>query len=169
MTKEVIYTLLLQGNHYYVGRTNNVNRRFKQHENESGKGSIWTSKYKPIKVYNVEPLIHPYQELTTTLTMMKEHGIERVRGDIFTAEHLSDAQMKQIKMSIASEDGLCYVCMQKGHIAQYCPNRKNSSDVIKGKVTSKKSSKNMLHRVDKSNKTQLKHKTTKKEQSCVIL
>jgi hypothetical protein len=126
MTKEVIYTLLLEGNHYYVGRTNNVNRRYKQHE--SGKGSVWTSKYKPVRIYNVDPLVHPYQELTTTLSTMKDKGIDLVRGDIFTSEHLSNVQITYIRMSIASEGGLCYVCMQEGHLAKYCPNRHCNQD-----------------------------------------
>jgi len=158
MVKEVIYVLLLQGNNYYVGRTNNVDRRFKQHE--SGKcGSVWTAKHKPVRVYNTEPLIHPYQELTTTLTMMKEHGIERVRGDVFTSEHLSDVQMTQIKMSIASEDGLCYVCMEKGHVAQYCPNR----DIIK--VTNNKTSKQVGKEFIKNANSKLVQKTEKSKLS----
>ena len=45
----VVYILLLEGNHYYVGTTGNMEERMKAHF-EGGGGSYWTMKYRPIKV-----------------------------------------------------------------------------------------------------------------------
>ena len=43
-----IYILELQENKFYVGKTNNPNFRLNRHFNSNG--SVWTKKYKPIKV-----------------------------------------------------------------------------------------------------------------------
>jgi predicted GIY-YIG superfamily endonuclease len=41
-----IYILKLEHNKYYIGKTNNVNKRLNDHM--SNNGSQWTKKYKPI-------------------------------------------------------------------------------------------------------------------------
>ena len=46
MEKTNIYVLKLQGGRYYVGKSQDVIGRYKQHMD--GKGSAWTKKYKPI-------------------------------------------------------------------------------------------------------------------------
>ena len=43
-----VYSLELEGGRKYVGKTDDINRRFDQHF--SGNGAKWTKKYKPIGV-----------------------------------------------------------------------------------------------------------------------
>jgi predicted GIY-YIG superfamily endonuclease len=45
MDKTNIYILKLQNNKYYIGKTNDINSRYKQHL--CGSGSAWTKKYRP--------------------------------------------------------------------------------------------------------------------------
>jgi predicted GIY-YIG superfamily endonuclease len=47
-----IYILKLQENKWYIGKTyKKVKERFQEHLD--GKGSSWTSKYKPIKIHKI--------------------------------------------------------------------------------------------------------------------
>jgi len=75
ITKNYIYVLKLIDDRYYVGRTGNILRRLEEHFTIGG--SIYTKKYKPIKVQ---------EELTTdderikTIEIMEKYGWEKVRG-----------------------------------------------------------------------------------------
>ncbi len=51
MSSTNIYVLQLKSGKYYVGQTNKVAKRFEEHK--EGKGSAWTSTYKPVKVLEV--------------------------------------------------------------------------------------------------------------------
>ena len=46
-----IYVLRLRSGKYYVGKTDNVEKRFQDHM--SGSGASWTRKYKPIAIERV--------------------------------------------------------------------------------------------------------------------
>jgi predicted GIY-YIG superfamily endonuclease len=52
ITKNYIYVLKLVDDRYYVGRTCNILRRIKEHFTEGG--ALYTKKYKPLKVIEVE-------------------------------------------------------------------------------------------------------------------
>ena len=43
-----IYILKLKGGRYYIGKSDNVIKRYEQHVN--GYGSAWTKKYKPLGI-----------------------------------------------------------------------------------------------------------------------
>ena len=48
MSATNIYILRCEGGRYYVGKSDNVMKRYQQHL--SGSGSAWTRKYKPIAI-----------------------------------------------------------------------------------------------------------------------
>jgi hypothetical protein len=48
-----IYSLKLQSNKYYIGKTDNPNFRLENHFDSSG--SAWTKKYNPISIHQVIP------------------------------------------------------------------------------------------------------------------
>jgi len=84
-----IYILKLQENKWYIGKTyKKVKERFQEHLD--GKGSSWTSKYKPIKIHHIIDTCGPdkgaeyWQENASTLEYMEEYGIENVRGGSYT-------------------------------------------------------------------------------------
>lgn len=114
----IIYTLILQDGRYYVGKTTNLTRRFKQHRD--GKGSSWTTKYPPIGItssYSGDG----FDEEKQTLIMMHRFGIENVRGGSYSTIKLSSAQKDIAKNQIKSVMDLCYKCGKGGHVSKLCP------------------------------------------------
>ena len=82
-----VYTLLLEGDNYYVGTTIDIQKRFKEHL--SGKGAQWTGLHKPVKVidiYKTNKLFpngengYELEEAICAIELMKEHGFACVRG-----------------------------------------------------------------------------------------
>ena len=78
ITKNYIYVLQLIEERYYVGRTTNILNRIEQHF--TGCGSIYTMKYKPIKVIEVVEELSKDDERNKTLEIMEKYGWEKVRG-----------------------------------------------------------------------------------------
>ena len=78
ITKNYIYVLKLVEDRYYVGRTSNILRRIKEHFTEDG--AVYTKKYKPLKVIEIEEEKSNDQERIKTLSTMEKYGWEKVRG-----------------------------------------------------------------------------------------
>lgn len=78
LTKNYIYVLKLVEDRYYVGRTSNIFRRIQQHF--TGVGSIYTKKYKPLKVIEVEEEITTDDERKMTFKYVEKYGWGSVRG-----------------------------------------------------------------------------------------
>jgi predicted GIY-YIG superfamily endonuclease len=78
ITKNYIYVLKLVEERYYIGRTGNILRRIEEHF--TGGGSIYTRKYKPIKVIEVQEELTTDDERIKTLEIMEKYGWEKVRG-----------------------------------------------------------------------------------------
>lgn len=73
----MVYVLLLEDDYYYVGCTNDVERRFKQHQ--SGVGSSWTKIHKPISIVEIREGSYK-EESEVTIEYMEKYGITKVRG-----------------------------------------------------------------------------------------
>lgn len=90
-----VYVLSLEDGHYYVGVTLDVDRRFKEHS--MGAGSLWASKYKPVKIIEVYDLgiTTQFQALRhedmVTLRYIDRYGLEFVRGGMVLAHRPSTA------------------------------------------------------------------------------
>ena len=90
----IIYVLKLQHGKYYVGKTNNFEKRMHQHETGIG-GSFWTKLHKPIEVirkfeiksnsFNKE-FIYGLEEDKVVKEMMCLYGIDNVRGGSYVRE-----------------------------------------------------------------------------------
>ncbi len=78
LTKNYIYVLKLVEDRYYVGRTSNIFRRIQQHF--TGVGSIYTKKYKPLKVVEVEEETTTDDERKMTFKYVEKYGWGSVRG-----------------------------------------------------------------------------------------
>lgn len=115
-----IYILKLRSNKYYIGKSNNVYRRYKQHC--MGKGSIWTTKYKPVKIIEKIKLNNNYEEEMYTLKYMNKFGIDNVRGGSFCKIKITDDEKKLINRLINSMYNRCYLCNKSGHFVNDCPN-----------------------------------------------
>ena len=64
ITKNYIYVLKLIDERYYVGRTGNILRRMEEHFTVGG--SMYTKKYKPLKVIEVVEELTPDDERIKT-------------------------------------------------------------------------------------------------------
>ena len=112
-----IYILKLQNNKFYIGKTNNPEFRLTEHFNKIG--SIWTTKYKPIKI---EKLFKgdDYDEDKYTQMYMDKYGIENVRGGSFTSVKLTDGEKNLLLKKKNSAQNTCFKCGAYGHFANDC-------------------------------------------------
>lgn len=127
MTRKLyIYTLKLEDNKYYVGRSYNVPRRLNEHYD--GKGSEWTKKYNPIKLYEVFEDCTKFDEDKYTVMYMSIFGIENVRGGSFCSIELSGADKYILKKMICNATDKCVKCEEYGHYFTQCPKFINKLD-----------------------------------------
>lgn len=104
----VVYILRLESQKYYVGTSSNLPRRLKDHF--SGRGSVWTKKYKPLEVVGIIENRDIFTEDNTTKTLMFEHGIEEVRGGTYCRVKLSPCDVATIQKEYRGVNNLCYIC-----------------------------------------------------------
>ena len=84
--RKYLYVLLLENDFYYIGQTNDLVRRFREHYEQIGGGSIWTYLHKPIKIIEHWDLGEYTQESAMqfenklTLEYINRFGMEKVRG-----------------------------------------------------------------------------------------
>lgn len=105
-----IYVLELVEKRYYIGRTGNIFRRLEEHF--SGYGSIYTKKYKPIKVIEITEEITNDDEKNKTIEFMNVYGWENVRGSCWCSLEIKKPNMnkKFNKNKITkNEDKLTYI------------------------------------------------------------
>jgi predicted GIY-YIG superfamily endonuclease len=95
---EQIYVIECSNKKYYVGKTNDIIRRFEEHK--SGKGSAWTSKYKPIRLISCRPQVSEHDENNETKDLMKKYGIEHVRGGSYTQIELAPEEIFVLQKEI---------------------------------------------------------------------
>ena len=113
-----VYVLRLKSGKYYVGKTNNVERRLEEHL--SGGGAAWTRKYKPISVEKTFPNAGSFDEDKITKEYMGKHGIENVRGGTYVSVVLDEYHKAVLTQEIWSATGCCTRCGRKGHFVKNC-------------------------------------------------
>jgi predicted GIY-YIG superfamily endonuclease len=124
-THEVIYTLLLEGNYYYVGRTRDIDTRMKQHT--AGDGSKWTALHPMLKLIDAIPCTHKLDEDFTVKKLMMTHGVDRVRGGSYSGPILPRNVVKLLKNEIIHAEDKCYKCGLQGHYAVNCTAKKKKT------------------------------------------
>jgi hypothetical protein len=113
-----IYVLELSENKYYVGKTRNPHIRISDHL--VGKGSEWTKTFKPITIQSINQMVNDFDEDMYTLQLMREHGIDNVRGGSFCKLVLSAEDKLTINRMIQGSANKCYECGKSGHYANKC-------------------------------------------------
>ncbi len=132
-----VYVLKCADNKYYVGETNNIQRRYKEHKR--GRGANWTNEYPPI---DIEWISSTYENLEDekTIEYMERYGIDNVRGGSYCNMVLEEEEEDFIIDSIRSRRGyyienhcylcgtnhyprrclVCYRCHKRGHYSYEC-------------------------------------------------
>jgi len=127
MSKTTIYVLKLTNNKYYVGKTNDLERRKQEHLN--GTASTWTKKYKPIGIEKIIPNASSFDEDKYTLEYMNIYGVDNVRGGQYATEELDERQRDNIQKTLWANNDCCNQCGRKGHFIHNC----NFTSDINGK------------------------------------
>ena len=93
-----IYILELESNKYYIGKTTNPEFRLDKHFD--GSASVWTNKYKPIKLIELISNCDNFDEDKYTLKYMEKYGIDNVRGGSFCQIVLNQENLNTINKMI---------------------------------------------------------------------
>ncbi len=117
----VVYVLMLERGKYYVGKTKNIDARVAAHLN--GEGAAWTRRHHLIRrirrVTREEGSPHSI-ELAETIHLMRQVGIENVRGSQFSEIVLSDNKLYCADLMIRDAFDLCNKCGGEGHMVGQC-------------------------------------------------
>jgi predicted GIY-YIG superfamily endonuclease len=116
--RKYIYVIKQEGDRYYIGVTNNIEKRYNEHM--IGNGSIWTKRYKPISIERSEIKRYKYEEDIMTLEYMNKYGINNVRGGSFCQMILTNEEKKVIEKMIKNEENKCFKCNKNGHYVKEC-------------------------------------------------
>ncbi len=142
-----IYGLKLEDNKYYVGRSNDIETRIKNHKD--GVGSSWTCKYNFIEVLFVEESYSPFDEDKYTKELMTLYGIDNVRGGTYSTIVLDINQKQFLQKEIWSAKNYCNRCGNNNHFVKDCTQKIDiNGDNIESKPIAKKKTKS----ISKTNK-----------------
>ena len=125
-----VFTLELEGGKYYVGRSESVDRRLREHY--AGEGTEFTKLHRPLAEQQVEKVSCKSKDEATavvakrTLELMSEKGIENVRGSQHSRINLGEKTKKALQHEIDVLKNNCYECHEPGHMAQSCKKKKRS-------------------------------------------
>ena len=113
-----IYILKLSDNKWYVGKSVDPIKRYKDHVN--GCGSAWTTLHKPVYIEEIVESMSPFDEDKITKEYMSRYGIDNVRGGSYVQTELSETQEDALKIEIWAANDLCTRCGRPGHFAKNC-------------------------------------------------
>jgi predicted GIY-YIG superfamily endonuclease len=85
--RQYVYSQPLQGGRWYVGTTSNPSARIAEHRR--GEGAEWTRLYPPCGVARVKLASKDkgharIEEIAEVKRLMREHGVENVRGGSYS-------------------------------------------------------------------------------------
>lgn len=132
MNGEYIYGLLLDSHKYYVGKTTNITRRIDEHKNGVD-GSAWTRKYPMKEVIFMEKVKTKYDEDNKVKDLMKEYGVDNVRGGSYSQLILEESVKSLLENEIKGAKNSCYLCGSASHYATNCPEKNTKGSASESK------------------------------------
>jgi len=127
-----LYVLQLENGKYYVGKTDDINRRYSEHK--SGTGALWTKFHKPVKMLETREIKSDQDENNVTKEYMKKYGVVNVRGGAYTKVIMPDSEINFLQKEICSNVDACYNCGKTGHFANKCPDKEESESEDEGVI-----------------------------------
>lgn len=109
-----VYVLQLESGKLYVGYSDDMEKRIKQHF--SGNGSQWTKKHIPTKVLSRHTNATLKDEQLITKALMGTHGVNNVRGGGYTQTTKTYSK----KTSNSIRKGSSAFCKQKTLKDEWC-------------------------------------------------
>jgi predicted GIY-YIG superfamily endonuclease len=114
---EVIYVIRLENNKYYIGKTNNIERRFIEHCSSNNK---WLKMYKPIEVIETYHIESIFSEDLYVKEYMNKYGINNVRGGTYSTFDLSEDIIELLNREIIHATDKCFKCGSIDHYSNEC-------------------------------------------------
>ena len=121
-----VYVLRLEGGRFYVGKSDDVNKRYKEHL--GGKGSAWTKKYSPISLIETRTNVSPFEEDKAVKEYMNTYGIQNVRGGSYVSMDLTESQKESLTKELRGATDACTRCGREGHFVKDCYARTEIND-----------------------------------------
>jgi predicted GIY-YIG superfamily endonuclease len=125
---EYLYVLKLEKSKWYIGKTQDVMKRYQQHSN--GYGSAWTSKYSPVSLVESKPITSVHDENNVTKDYMKKYGIEHVRGGSYSQVSLDSHTVTLLNNEFMGNDNKCLSCGLAGHFANKCKSKVEEQELV---------------------------------------
>lgn len=113
-----IYILELENNKYYIGKTDDVSKRYEQHVN--GNGSYWTKINKPISIIKTIENCSVFDEDKYVKEYMFKYGINNVRGGTYNQIKINDDIITFLENEFKTSNNLCYKCGDSDHFVEEC-------------------------------------------------
>ena len=113
-----IYILELENNKYYIGKTDDVSKRYEQHIN--GNGSYWTKINKPISIIKTIENCSVFDEDKYVKEYMFKYGINNVRGGTYNQIKINDDIITFLENEFKTSNNLCYKCGGSDHFVEEC-------------------------------------------------
>ena len=113
-----IYVLQLQHGCFYVGKSDNPQKRLLQHKNNQG--SAWTRLHKPVRLIKKIKMTSTLQEDQITEELMKKKGIDKVRGGMYCQKDLPGHVQETLTTKLFHASDVCLRCGSPGHFAKQC-------------------------------------------------
>ncbi len=118
LCKMIVYVIQLFDDKFYIGRTNNLNRRLEEHKN--GRGSEWTKKYPFINLLKAVNTNDLFIEDKYVKMYMNKYGINNVRGGSYSNIELNKEQENLLKKELNTINNNCYRCGRNSHYIKNC-------------------------------------------------
>lgn len=122
-TKKMLYILKLEHGCFYIGTSQDVEKRIGNHL--IGNGAGWTKIHPILPSENIETKECPdglFEDYMTKRYMLI-HGIDKVRGGSYVQAELPPMQLWNLEKEFSTAQGCCFLCKRTDHYVNRCPNR----------------------------------------------
>jgi predicted GIY-YIG superfamily endonuclease len=117
-----VYVLKTSAGLHYVGKSSDIDARIQEHHSGSGASCLGGSSFQEVTRLLTSGSSEDLEswERNETLERMRTHGIENVRGWMFTETRLSDESCHDAFRQICEKYDLCRRCGRSSHFAGRC-------------------------------------------------
>lgn len=116
--QEYVYLLELQNKKYYVGRTNNVERRLNEHRTRSD--VEWVRAHGFVRLVCAHPITSRLEEDLEVKKAMLEFGVDNVRGGTYSASVLPLQVKALLQNELVHAEDKCFACGSQDHYVAQC-------------------------------------------------